>query len=229
MMWRVIEISMDEMIKREELSILAVAELFIRFIEGDSTASIDMLKNSLSMVQNIPDYLFYCNLKSVWSELGHCDTAKRKIGKKLAQSEYGSKYGQVLLHYINAFESEEKGKFLACLLDSVSHDFIDVNECFIYCKYIVEVTLPSLIYLKKNINKKVIYNTRNDKVYVKELLRNGLMYEAEKNGKGFDLDAFYLDKFSLSYNEEKYGYTDKNEGIPKAEDFPKVPVYLTTR
>lgn len=220
---------MDEMINTEDLSVFSAVELFIRFIEGDSTASLDMLNKSISMVKNIPDYLFYRNLKSVWLELGHCNTVKRKIGRKLAQSEYGSKYGQVLLHYIISIESEEKGKFLACLLDSVSHDFIDVNECFIYCKYIVDVSSPSLIYLKENVNRRVIYNLRDDKVCVKELLRNGLMYETAENGKGFDLDAFYLDKFSLSYHEEKYGYTDKNEGIPKEEDFPKVPVYLTTR
>ena len=43
-----------------------------------------------------------------------------------------------------------------------------------------------------------------------------------------ELEAYYLDKFALSYDDDKYGYSSKRDGIPEDDKLPKVVVNLTT-
>lgn len=81
--------------------------------------------------------------------------------------------------------------------------------------------------MKDNIQKKIIYNyEREDKACINELLLHDLMYEAEK-GYAFSLTGFFLDKYGLSYKEERYkNYGEKMGDIPELKKFPKVPVSI---
>ena len=54
------------------------------------------------------------------------------------------------------------------------------------------------------------------------------MYDSDKEGAAFELEAYLLDKFALSYETEKYNYSDLYGGIPHMESFPKRPQFLTT-
>lgn len=63
---------------------------------------------------------------------------------------------------------------------------------------------------------------------IKELKNNALMYDACDDGIAFELEAYYLDKFALSYDDDKYGYSSKRDGIPEDDKLPKVVVNLTT-
>lgn len=47
------------------------------------------------------------------------------------------------------------------------------------------------------------------------------MYDACDDGIAFELEAYYLDKFALSYDDDKYGYSSKRDGIPRMINFPK--------
>lgn len=220
---------MNEIIPKKDMSIADKCEMICGFLSGDFTNVLKLVETCIDTAKSIPDYLFYRNLRAVILELENKETAKRKVGKKLAKSEYGAKYGYVLLHYIISYENEEKGIFLAHLLDSLSWGYITTEECFAYCKFIMDVSLGSLIYLKNNIKKVVLYNFDDSRCYVNELFRNSLMYDSERNGKAFSREAYYLDKFALSYNDEKYSYRNKDDDIPDPEDLPKSPTYLTTR
>lgn len=179
--------------------------------------------------QSIPDMLFYKNVECLFEGLNEKETAKRKVSRKLANSNYGADSGYILMKYLQSYEYPQKGKCMAYLLDALSHELIDIDECLYYCKTLKDVSLPALIYLKENVHKMVIYNINDSNRYlIKELERNNLMYEAAKNGIAFEREAFVLDKFALSYGTEKYRYNEKMEGIPRNEDFPKVPVHLIT-
>lgn len=213
----------------EDFSASNVYEILTGLLSGDIGAGIKLLELGTSSIKAIPDYLFYRNLTAVLSELKSKGTANRKVGKKLAKSAYGEKYGYTLLHYIYSYEHEQKGVFMAHLLDAVSHNFISPDDCFRYCKMIDDISLASLCFLRDNIHKRALQNfVQSNKNYIDELKRNGLMYDSDKEGAAFELEAYLLDKFALSYETEKYNYSEIYGGIPNRESFPKRPQFLTT-
>lgn len=55
----------------------------------------------------------------------------------------------MLLKYLESYEYPEKGKCMAYLLDSLSHDFISVDECLLFCKLIKDLSVPALMFLKR--------------------------------------------------------------------------------
>lgn len=134
----------------------------------------------------------------------------------------------MLLKYLESYEYPEKGKCMAYLLDSLSRDFISVDECLLFCKLIKDLSVPALMFLKRMFIR-VFYITLRKKTFlIKELKNNALMYDACDNGIAFELEAYYLDKFALSYDDDKYGYSSKRDGIPEDDKLPKVVVNLTT-
>lgn len=213
----------NELIKTEGLGVSV-----IKLLMGDITSSIDILKIVKDNCISIPDILFYSNFEAVMEGLTEKKVNAKKVGEKLAQSEYGSKTGMVLLKYVYSFETPQKGKCMAYLMDAVSKDFITPTECMRLCRYIYNLSLNSLLLLKNNVHKKTINTSIDDYPYINELKNNGLMYESSGSGLSFELDAFLLDKYSLSYDDEnKYGgYIEKYKGIPDFSDFPQVPVYI---
>lgn len=206
--------------------VLEITDNFINVLEG-SKNPIQLINTAKEGIGDIRNFLFVHNLEAVINGIQKNETITRKIGKKLAKSDYGEEYGYALLHYIDAYEHRDKGSYMAQLLDSASKDFISPNELFIYCKILEDVSLRSLCFLKDNIQKKIIYNyEREDKACINELLLHDLMYEAEK-GYAFSLTGFFLDKYGLSYKEERYkNYGEKMGDIPELKKFPKVPVSI---
>ena len=213
----------------EDFSASNVYETLTGLLSGDIGAGVKLMEIGINSIKSIPDYLFYRNLTAVLSELKSKGTANRKVGKKLAESAYGEKYGYTLLHYIHEYEHEQKGGFMAHLLDAVSHNFISPDDCFRYCKMLNDISLASLCFLKENVHKRALQNSvQSNRNYIDELKRNGLMYDSDKEGAAFELEAYLLDKFALSYETEKYNYSDLYGGIPHMESFPKRPQFLTT-
>lgn len=97
------------------------------------------------------------------------------------------------------------------------------------CKLIKDLSVPALMFLKKNVHKSVLYHiTEENSFLIKELKNNALMYDACDDGIAFEIEAYYLDKFALSYDDDKYGYSSKRDGIPEDDKLPKVVVNLTT-
>lgn len=206
----------------------AIVELIKAFTgtlsgEVDVFALADLAKNGVDSIHN---YMFNRKLKMVLGELKKKGTVDRKVGEILAKSNYGPEYGYTLLHYIDQFEHIDKGRFLAYLLDATSKNFITAEECFRFCKILNSVSLSSLYYLKQNVTKRVLYEVDySNKSCVNELLTNDLMYESYNNGYAFSLTAHYLDKYSLSYEDEsRYrNYSEKMGDIPPLDKFPEEP------
>ena len=199
-------------------------------IMGDITAPIDLIDWIYKRCRTVPDYLFYNNIKTVLYGFDEKGTSSKALAKRLAKSEYGSETGMVLLHIINDFESSQKGTWMAYLLDSLSKGYIEPDECIYYCMIMAKISVKGLLFLKNNVKKMSIYNISADELVLIELKNNALMYENIDDGLSFRKEAYYIDKYALSYNEdEKYGSrSDKNSGIPSIEKFPPQPVYLAT-
>ncbi len=216
---------MRELNKKEE----DIFEIALRILMGDYTSLVDFLKLLKDKCVTIPDMLFYRNFEKVMLGLDEKKTSAKMVGEKLAQSEYGSNVGVVLINYICSFESSEKGKCMAYLMDATSKGFITPSECIRFCRYLKDVSLGGLLYLKNNVHKKTVRGDMEDYPYILELKNNGLMYNNSGVGSSFELDAYLLDKYSLSYDDdEKYGgYSEKLKGLPGLSEFPPVPVYIS--
>lgn len=220
---------MCEIIPKQDISVIDICEMFKMALSGNVAAILKLIEECAKIGKSIPDYLFYRNLEAVLKRIDKNGTAKRKVGKKLADSAYGDNYGYTLLRYIHSYEHESKGVFMANLLDAVSKDFISSNDCFRYCKTINDISLISLFFLKENVLKKELFDLKTyDRNSLNELKRNDLMYDSDSGGIAFELDAFLLDKYGLSYQEEKYSYRDKYAGIPTLAEFPDRPELLRT-
>ena len=77
----------------EDFSASNVYETLTGLLSGDIGAGVKLMEIGINSINSIPDYLFYRNLTAVLSELKSKGTANRKVGKKLAESAYGEKYG----------------------------------------------------------------------------------------------------------------------------------------
>jgi hypothetical protein len=196
---------------------LEIADGFINVLEG-SKNPVQLIRDVKEGIGDLRDMLFAKNLEAVMNGIEENGTCARKIGRTLAKSDYGEEYGFALLHYIDSYEHKDKGRWMAMLLDSTSKGFISPNELFRFCKIIQDVSLRSLRFLKDNNEKKVLYTlSKEEKACVNELLLHDLMYKSENNGYAFSMTGFRINKYGLSYDE------DKNIEIPELKNFPKEP------
>lgn len=196
--------------------IIGITELFSEAITGNGISAVQFLMKTKEIVSSIRDVMFYNKIDVFINELETKNTDKRKMGELLAKSDYKEEYGFVLLKYIDDFESTEKGKFLAYLLDALSKEFISVRDCFIYARLLKDISLSGLLFIKSNISNRVF----KDDIIFKELQRYNLVYEANEGGYAFEYTAYYLDKYALSYCNEKYKYNGEKDYIPSREKFP---------
>ena len=197
---------------------------FIKFLsttQGDVVSGAELVSDAAKLIASIPGRLFYHNFKSFMDGLNTCNTVRRKIGKRLTESDYGDGYGYVLLKYIGDFEHVDKGTYLACLIDAVTKDYISPNETMEYARIIDRVSLTSLIFLRDNVEKKILQ--KPDNLYaINELKANNLIYDANSGGYAFELEAFKINAYAISYLD------DKPHRIPELNEFPDGISYLVT-
>ena len=207
---------------------IEICEELKNVLSGDLAGIPKLLDKGIEALYSIPDYLFYHNLEAMLKGLDSKGTISRKVGEKLASSSYGEEYGYTLLHYLVMYEHVDKGIYMAYLIDSVSHGFITPDEALTYCKLINDISLATLYFLKENVQKQELFKLSvNEQRFCTELENNGLVYKSCNNGIAFEMDAFLLDKFALSYDsDDKYVYDDRNAGIPDLKKFPKKPIHL---
>ncbi|MBD5456848.1 MAG: hypothetical protein HDR23_10390 [Lachnospiraceae bacterium] len=198
------------------LETIEITDLFIKTVSGDGVSTIQFLAKVKEFASSIRDIMFYKKVEVLMRELENRDADRREIGKALAKSDYGSECGFALLKYIDDFESVEKGKYLANLLDSLSKGFISTQDCLTYARLLKDVSLTGLHFIKSNIGTKIF----DESFTLKELLRFDLVYKVNNGGYAFEYMAYYLDKFALSYCDEKYKYNEEKDYIPSREMFP---------
>lgn len=202
--------------------LIAVSSVFM----GDYTSISRLLDNLRKRMTSVTDKIFYKKLECVMLGLDAKGINASEIRAKLSDSSYSTDFSEALLSFINEFESSKKSECMVNLIDSVCNDYITPNECMRFCWYLKKIPLPTLIFLKENISKVTLYN--NEDVIITELYNNGLMYQSTNNGMSFSKEAYLLDKYGLSYlDEKKYiDYKDKYSGIP--EKMPDKPTYFVT-
>lgn len=78
----------------------------------------------------------------------------------------------------------------------------------------------------KSIPDKLFY--RKLKVFLSNVQSNQTDGKAIARKLSNRIEAFFLDKFALSYMEgDRYNYTEKMQGIPAENEFPRGVTYLT--
>lgn len=194
-----------------------IIDFFGKVMESNVIDVAQFLKEVEKSINCVRDAMFYKKVTALMKELEIKEADKRKIGKILAESDYGEEYGFVLLKYIDDYECVEKGKYLAYLLDSLSKDFISSQECFTYAKLLKDVSLISLKFIKNNVSPKIF----DKSLELNELSRYDLVYRANEGGYAFEMMSYYLDKYALSYMDEKYKYNGEKDYIPDRSQFPK--------
>lgn len=203
---------------------ISFTDKFIKFLsstQGDVISGAELVSDAAKLIESIPGRIFYHNFKFFMEGLDTCNTVRRKIGEKLAESDYGDEYGYAILKYIGDFEHADKGTYLACLIDAATKDFITPNEAIEFARIIDRVSLTSLIFLRDNVEKKVLQKPEN--LYaINELKANNLVYDANSGGYAFELEAFKTNAYSISYLD------DKSHRIPELNEFPDGVSYLVT-
>ena len=196
-------------------SLSLVAE-FCSFMKGDLVSGADLLKHAEDEISSIPGRLFYRNFKAFMDGISTQNTDRRKIGEKLAESDYGPDYGYALLKYIGDSESADKGTWLAYLIDAATKDFITPNEAMYYASLISRISLPALVFIRDNAEKIEIRDSGNTLV-LNELAANNLVYDTNNNTVAFEYEAHMLNRYSLSYDK------DPLPVIPELNRFPNKP------
>lgn len=193
-------------------------------LNGSPTNILKLISDIERLPGNIRDKMFTYNLKIFLEEYNTKNKlgSARVVGKLLAESDYGEEYGLAVLKLIDDMDVSEKVRYLACLADALSKGFIDANDFMRYGKKLKFTSFGALKFLKENICLKIFKQNS----ITQELYSNDLMY---KTLEGFCLgiDAFYLDKYAVSYcDEKKYKYNGDKDSVPELDDFPGTPMYM---
>ena len=153
---------------REEMPIMdrkewgmEISDIFINFLEG-SKNPVQLIKLIGQADGDIRNFLFARNLKAFVNGVSKNGTEARKIGKMLAESDYGQEYGYVLLKFIESLEIQDKGMILAMLTDAMTKEFISPNDTFRYARLIRDISYSSLLFLKNNVKKAVLYKPSSE-------------------------------------------------------------------
>lgn len=60
-------------------------------------------------------------------------------------------------------------------ITDLSRDFISVDECLLFCKLIKDLSVPALMFLKKNVHKSVLYHITEENFFLIKELKQRLL------------------------------------------------------
>lgn len=200
--------------------IVEYSSLFISALQGD-VGSFAQIGNQISnLPMSLRNKLFIDSLKVFLDEYEkHTSKQERQIGKMLENSKYRTEYGKALLKYIDDMEVDSQVEFMARLAASLSKGFINPDEFFEYAGKIKTTSFVALCFLKDHLG--LTSYRLNASFCIPELYKNNLMYEASV-GYCFTPLAFKLDKYAISYGNEKYKYNGEADFIPPLDRFPGI-------
>lgn len=140
-----------------------------------------------------------------------------KISEFFVEQEERREYFQIILKTLDDIETDEKIRYLINLTRALLHEFISKDDYFRLVNCIRVLLVQDLRFLKGKIDVNYLSNNPN----VDALLQVGLMYQSEfagptpgaTNKYKFTQLAIYLDKFGISFEDEKYSYTRKIEEL----------------
>lgn len=188
---------------------------------GDPESLIMLGKVMLSAPVAYKNLVLYENYERYLRGVAYNEEQKRKFLSFLNTGDARTKAKRILMMLGN-IDFDYKVESLINLTKSVGYKFISERTFFRYFKLIETTLAEDLLYLKDNLCHGEVEWSES----VEELVRIGLMYETD-NGKkyAFEDEAFIIDKYALSYGDEKYKYngdTDFTHRINK----PNKPSYL---
>ena len=194
-------------------------------LNGDPASILKLIRDIERLPGNIRDKMFTYNLRIFLEEYETKNKlgSARIVGKLLAEGDYGEEYGLAVLKLIDDMDISEKVRYLAYLADALSKRFINANDFLRYGKILKFTSFGALKFLKENISLKIFKQNS----ITQELYSNDLMYKTLE-GFCFGIDAFYLDKYAVSYcDEKKYKYNSDKDSVPEFGAFPGTPTYLS--
>ena len=197
-------------------------DTFTSALSGDKKAWVGLLKDIGNLPMSAKTILFYNNFQQFINGMGSDPDTNQKFQEFLNSEGKRKENSQRIIQIIDEMDSDFKINTLINLTKSASYGFISKREYFKLGKLIESLIVEDLEYLQLNI----ISGQVSEMDLTDEYVQNGLMYITEEGDYAYSLLAFKLDKFALSFGNEKYKYNGTADYIPKV--FPEKQGIITT-
>lgn len=193
----------------------------IATILGDPIAFVKMMKSMIDSPVFIRDTLFWENFSLFLDGVYIESEDIRKLSARLAEQGGSSENAKRIIRIVDDLDSKLKVEFVINLTRSFMLGLIEKRDYFRILKIIQNTIEEDLIFLKANLSKGEIAENNLSE----EFERNGIMYITEEGNYAYSELAFFLDKYALSYGDEKYKYNGTPDFVPRK--FPEKQGIIT--
>ncbi|WP_027640395.1 hypothetical protein [Enterocloster clostridioformis] len=143
--------------------------------------------------------------------VGNCidDENIRSMGEVLSKYEDDPEFAKRILDKIIKVDTLQKTKYITNLTICFRYGYLSKRQFLSLCRIVGDVLEEDLQYLKKHITKSTI--TLDE--YTEELQNYGLVYLGD-SGLLYSELAFKLDKYALSFGDNRYKYNGEEDFVP---------------
>ncbi|GEM_PF-3882943 len=198
-------ISSDEV---KEASVDLIGDI-LSAMHGNIMSTAKVIKSCKGSVAFIETQLFLERFEAFLSGICTDDKNIRSMGEILNKYEQDPEFAKRILDKIIKVDTLQKTKYITNLTLSLRYGYLTKKEYLILCRIVVNVIEEDLQYLKQHITR----NTIESNEFTEELQDHGLVYMGDP-GMVYGKWAFYLDKYGLSYGDEKYKYNGEPDFVP---------------
>lgn len=182
---------------------------------GEIKPWLTFMKDIKNLPASAKTLLFYDNFQRFLDGLNHDSDFQRHFREFLNCDEKKVENSKRIIHFIDEMDSYYKIDALLNLTKSASYGFITKREYYKIGKIIENMIIEDLEYISNNIHGGEIAALE----WAEEFTRNGLMYVTKDGNYAYSKIAFYMDKFALSFGDDKYKYNGEDDFIPS--NFPE--------
>ena len=189
-------------------------DTLVNALFGDLKARADLFSGLAKLPASAKTVLFYVNFDRFLTGVNYNPETQRAFQEFLNHENKRQENSKRIIQFIDEMDSDFKVDALINLTQSVSYKFITKREYFKLSKIIENMIIEDLEYLKENLKRGIFQETYFGEDLIQEVISTGLIYDVDNGGYAFSKMAFHLDKFGLSYGNEKYKYNGECDFIP---------------
>lgn len=208
----------NEVITSNEMKTIGkdMLDVFVDALSGDYKAWGELAVLVTQSPMSAKILLFYCNFRRFLDGIEYEENLMRDFLEFLNREDKREENSKRIIQLIDELDSDYKVDALINLTKSVSYGFISKREYFKLARIVQDEIVEDLQYIQKDIKKGEFNKTEISE----EFVHRELMYLTAKSKYAYTQRAFHLDKYALSYGNDKYKYNGELDCVPTREQMP---------
>lgn len=200
-------------------------DIFINALSGDHKAWSELACKMKGLPMSAKTLLFYYNFGRFLEGMSYDEDEMHMFREFLNAEDKREENSKRIIQLIDGLDSDLKVDALINLTKSASYNFITKRQYFRLSRLVQDLLVEDLQYIRERICKGRLNRTD----LYEEFEHNELMYMTNDAKYAYTQMAFELDKYGLSYGDDKYRYNGEADASPTPNEMPSrySPLFLS--